>query len=92
MAQICYHSLDSTQSDLPAMDMNTIFKRRPLFPREHCTWLKQQPRQIGMPFFLWDVKNERTRPVQEIVEEDGNLPDYVAVSHTWGRWKKETEP
>jgi len=94
MAQICYRSLDSPKSDLPrvAMDMNMIFKRHPLFPREHCTWLKQQPRQIGMPFFLWDVKNERTRSVQEIVEENGNLPDYVAVSHTWGRWKKETEP
>ena len=95
MAQTFYRSLDSApKSDLPraAMDMNTIFKPHPLFPREHCTWLKQQPRQIGMPFFLWDVKNERTRSVQEIVEENGNLPDYVAVSHTWGRWKKETEP
>lgn len=92
LAQICYQSIETPMSDLREMDIRTLLKRRSLFPREHCTWLKQQPRQAGMPFYLWDVKNERTRTVKEIAEESGRLPDYVAVSHTWGRWKKESEP
>ena len=43
-----------------------------------------------MPIYLWDVKHQRTRLVKSIREE-GRVPDYVAISHTWGRWRKPDE-
>src|SRR5579859_1976970 len=55
---------------------------------ESCYWLKRQPRESGMPFYLWEVKTSRTRAVREITEGNGINIEYVAISHTWGRWRK----
>lgn len=52
---------------------------------EACPWLRKTNDDQGMPFFLWDVSDERTVIVGDLVEK----PVYWCVSHTWGRWRKE---
>lgn len=34
------------------------------------------------PYFLWDVLRRQTVEVSKL----SHLPDYVCISHTWGRW------
>lgn len=34
------------------------------------------------PYFLWDVLRKKTVEVSKL----SHLPDYVCISHTWGRW------
>jgi hypothetical protein len=36
----------------------------------------------GLPYFLWDVQQRQTVLVEELREP----PEYIRVSHTWGRW------
>jgi Heterokaryon incompatibility protein (HET) len=48
---------------------------------EPCSWLKPAERD-GLPYFLWDVVNEKTVETQGL-----NSPTYTTVSHTWGRWR-----
>ncbi|KAM3440448.1 hypothetical protein MY4824_002162 [Beauveria thailandica] len=43
--------------------------------------------QAGLPHYLWDVERSETRPVEDIYKSTGKQPNYVAISHTWGRWK-----
>ncbi|ROV89596.1 hypothetical protein VMCG_09927 [Cytospora schulzeri] len=35
------------------------------------------------PYYLWDAEKERTVTVNELPE----CPQYVCISHTWGRWR-----
>ena len=40
----------------------------------------------GSPYYLWDVSKSKTVKVHELPD----CPQYVCVSHTWGRWKTRT--
>lgn len=51
---------------------------------EACPWLKIREVDKGRPYFLWDVSRERIVIVEELKE----APDYLCISHTWGRWPK----
>jgi hypothetical protein len=60
---------------------------------EPCFWLELGAIEHGsLPFYLWDVREKRTREVREIAITKGAIPDYVAISHTWGRWMREHDP
>lgn len=39
------------------------------------------------PHFLWDSRNQKTVVTSQLHE----CPDYVCISHTWGRWRLKTE-
>jgi Heterokaryon incompatibility protein (HET) len=53
-----------------------------------CPWLETCSTDEGMPYFLWDVQQRRTI----VVEQLPGPPEYICVSHTWGRWRKKEEP
>lgn len=55
---------------------------------EPCAWLKGGLDARGLPYFLWDRLEEKTIPVQELKDR----PNYIAISHTWGRWKTDGPP
>ncbi|KAF2727382.1 hypothetical protein EJ04DRAFT_517292 [Polyplosphaeria fusca] len=48
-----------------------------------CSWIKDASE---LPFYLWDVKAERTVEVDTLTSR----PSYTAISHTWGRWRTGT--
>jgi len=50
-----------------------------------CPWLPRIGKKVGRPFYLWDVKAKATVVVDNLEE----IPDYLCISHTWGRWRKE---
>lgn len=52
-----------------------------------CPWLHVDDAAIERPHFLWDVKSRRTVVVSQLPKP----PEYVCVSHTWGRWRKTQE-
>lgn len=54
---------------------------------EPCRWLPPPDQKKDMPYYVWDVMKRETRIVEEILDETGKYPEYVAISHTWGRWK-----
>lgn len=47
------------------------------------------------PYYLWDTAAQKTVLVEDLirnsVEQPPRCPDYVCISHTWGRWRKPTE-
>lgn len=47
------------------------------------------------PYYLWDTDAQATVSVEGLVrnstERPPRCPDYVCISHTWGRWRKPTE-
>ncbi|KAL1639159.1 hypothetical protein SLS58_008246 [Diplodia intermedia] len=54
-----------------------------------CTWLPPlDDKRTCLPYYLWDVVERRTILTASITE----IPSYTCVSHTWGRWKLESEP
>lgn len=53
-----------------------------------CPWLRDKPPAVSMPHYLWDRQLRRTVVVGDLEER----PEYIAVSHTWGRWKTEDPP
>jgi len=54
-----------------------------------CPWLPTpKPGLDSMPHYLWDVKAKQTTQVSTIFERTGILPAYTAISHTWGRYRK----
>lgn len=55
---------------------------------EPCAWLEGGFDTHGLPYFLWDRLEEKTIAVQELKDR----PDYIAISHTWGRWKIDGPP
>ena len=55
---------------------------------DFCPWLTKEDKASYPPYYLWDVQ-------QSLTVETGNLetkPEYLAVSHTWGRWMKSDLP
>lgn len=59
---------------------------------EPCFWLERRDRVNGLPSYLWDVKGKQTRLVKDIIATSAQSPEYVVISHTWGRWVKEGAP
>lgn len=55
----------------------------PKVQRGHSTDLND------LPLYLWDRELSRTRKTSDIILEETPV-EYTCVSHTWGRWKKET--
>ena len=53
-----------------------------------CPWLRDKPLAVSMPHYLWDRQLRRTVVVGDLEIR----PEYIAVSHTWGRWKTEDSP
>lgn len=50
---------------------------------EPCPWLEESVDEWhDWPYYLWSVSERRTIQTSSL----DSLPDYVAVSHTWGRW------
>jgi hypothetical protein len=50
-----------------------------------CPWLSNDIDELNnMPYHLWDIENSCT----VITSALAFRPDYVAISHTWGRWVK----
>jgi hypothetical protein len=49
---------------------------------EGCPWLPEKALS-GVPYYLWDLIERRT----VIVHGIPRVPQYVCISHTWGRWK-----
>ncbi|KAK6527536.1 hypothetical protein TWF694_004519 [Orbilia ellipsospora] len=62
-----------------------------------CPWLGLKNERAtqkgfdGLPHYLWDVKLKRTVEVSSLTAS-GKRPRYIAVSHTWGRWRLRDEP
>lgn len=57
-------------------------------------WLPKAQRGHGtdlnlLPLYLWDRKLSQTRKTIDIMLEETPV-EYTCISHTWGRWKKET--
>ena len=55
---------------------------------ESCPWLKIEETGNSAPYYLWDVVRKQTVVTHEL----GSCPQYVCVSHTWGRWRIRDEP
>jgi len=55
---------------------------------EPCPWLNYERGEDILPYYLWDRQMRKTVETREL--EDS--PDYIAVSHTWGRWKIDGPP
>jgi hypothetical protein len=51
------------------------------------TWSKNDETGKGLPYYLWDCKGRCTVEVTTLPEH----PQYVVISHTWGRWVKESK-
>jgi hypothetical protein len=52
-----------------------------------CPWLSNDIDELNnMPYYLWDIENSCTVTTSTL----GFRPDYVAISHTWGRWVKDS--
>ena len=68
---------------------------------EVCPWLRSgdnaQKHQSQYPYYLWDREKQKTVEVEELREElrkqDMDMDiQYTCISHTWGRWKKLSDP
>ncbi|KAL3444155.1 hypothetical protein BJX65DRAFT_311122 [Aspergillus insuetus] len=53
-----------------------------------CPWLPTSASQEDMPYYLWDIQQQRTCITGELSDR---VP-YTAISHTWGRWRKGDAP
>jgi hypothetical protein len=49
---------------------------------EACPWLPDGKR-AGLPYYLWSIETRQTVVVHDLPE----TPEYVVISHTWGRWR-----
>ena len=97
LAAHCYRFAKSLRGIQPGIQQETpkmLYEPPNMTAPQICTWLTSESRETGMPYFLWDVEEERTRTTVEIIEQlpQGGTLWYRAVSHTWGRWKKHDEP
>lgn len=94
IASACYKSIPLSSSQQTGLAVQDLFQYRPQFGAclKPCDWLEHKGGEMGMPYYLWDVRNKQTREVKDIIRELGEHPKYVAVSHTWGRWRKLDEP
>ena len=83
----CYKSISISSTGEFALEIQARFRDRPQFGAclTPCPWLT--PKQ-GLPYYLWDVERKGTRRTIDIIAEIGHNPKYVAISHTWGRWRR----
>lgn len=54
---------------------------------EACPWLESGRDRTGYPYYLWHVQQKRTVTVKDLPQE----PEYICISHTWGRWHNPAE-
>ncbi|KAG8529119.1 uncharacterized protein KY384_005754 [Bacidia gigantensis] len=54
---------------------------------EACPWLQIRKARGGFPYYLWDVALQKTVKTDSLQSP----PQYICVSHTWGRWRIEGE-
>lgn len=52
---------------------------------DSCHWLSNSSRAAEPPFYLWDKAARRTVRTCDL----SSIPEYLAVSHTWGRWRTD---
>ncbi|KAH7024113.1 hypothetical protein EDB80DRAFT_871506 [Ilyonectria destructans] len=48
-----------------------------------CPWLSDSADKDELPVYLWDTELNATLQACELDER----PQYICISHTWGRWK-----
>ncbi|KAG2411668.1 hypothetical protein HFD88_009224 [Aspergillus terreus] len=53
-----------------------------------CDWLQATEAENDLPYYLWDIEQERTVVVHTLTTK----VEYAAISHTWGRWRKHDCP
>lgn len=53
-----------------------------------CPWLGNIDAENGLPYYLWDIEQKCTVRTDKLSGE----VEYVAISHTWGRWIKDGLP
>jgi len=68
--------LDSLSLNVP---IGACIEARPLlgFRKSHSAY----------PFFLWDTEQERAVTIDDM----DSKPEYICISHTWGRWLDPTK-
>lgn len=49
-----------------------------------CPWIQNEDEELDLPYYLWDIRKSCTIKTSCIKFN----PDYMAISHTWGRWVK----
>ncbi|KAG8411418.1 hypothetical protein J3458_015479 [Metarhizium acridum] len=54
---------------------------------EHIGLRRAWAQTCDNPYYLWDSKHDKT----VVVEDLARCPDYVCISHTWGRWNTRTK-
>lgn len=52
---------------------------------DSCHWLSNSSRAAEPPFYLWDKAARQTVRTCDLT----SVPEYLAVSHTWGRWRTD---
>lgn len=53
-----------------------------------CPWLSPRTeKDTQLPRYLWDVASMRTVHVKDLA----GIPQYVTISHTWGRWRDDSQ-
>ena len=54
-----------------------------------CPWLSPKKRhETQLPRYLWNVSSMCTVDVKNLAD----TPQYVTISHTWGRWREDSKP
>jgi len=76
--QICTVNQDAEDLSIPYINE---------LPFDPCPWLEHHAKDLAsLPFYLWDIRKRRTVEVETLISYIGTIPEYVAISHTWGRW------
>jgi hypothetical protein len=76
---------DSPDRELPDQPQQLLHEvKSPMTAGIHpCSWLDPDDDALSSPYFLWDRLESRTVVTRGLVS-----PKYIAISHTWGRWRK----
>lgn len=65
---------------------------RPQYGAPIVSKIELQSDGLKIPHYHWDIQRRKTLTHQEIVDELGTAPEYVAVSHSWGRYVDDESP
>ena len=83
MASGYYEHISTKDRDDETLSMSYIYE----LPFDPCPWLEQHTESLAsLPFYLWDIQKRRTVEVGALILHTNAIPEYVAISHTWGRW------
>jgi hypothetical protein len=81
--------IENSKDRLGNSQLNSLYANGPIGACiEACPWLKFRRSLRGYPFFLWDTQHQRT----VIVDDMDMVPEYICISHTWGRWVDSKNP